>query len=390
MFKPLPDKPDHPALELEILELWEREGTFERLREQNRGGPKFSFVDGPVTANRGARRPHRLGPHAEGRLPALQGAAGLRASATRTGSTARGSGSRSASSASSGSTRRRRSRSSASPSSPAAAARSSSSPRGADRGLDPARPVDGLGQRLLHLQRHEHRVHLALPASSCTSAAGSTSATARPSGARAAAPRSPRTSSSAATSTAPTRRSSCASRCSTGRGEALVIWTTTPWTLPANVAAAVKPDAEYGRRENGEWVAVARYPDETFDERRSGAELVGWRYEGPFDDARARRGRRAPRDPVGRRHARRGHRHRPHRAGLRLGGLRALARPRPARADAGRRGGPLLRRLRLAARALHGRGGGADRRLPRRARAASSRRACTSTATRTAGAATRR
>ncbi len=31
-------------------------------------------------------------------------------------------------------------------------------------------------------------------------------------------------------------------------GESLVIWTTTPWTLPANVAAAVKPDAEYGRR----------------------------------------------------------------------------------------------------------------------------------------------
>ena len=28
-------------------------------------------------------------------------------------------------------------------------------------------------------------------------------------------------------------------------GEALVIWTTTPWTLPANVAAAVKPDADY-------------------------------------------------------------------------------------------------------------------------------------------------
>ena len=52
MFTPLPDKPDHPALELEILELWEREGTFEQLRAQNRGGPKFSFVDGPVTANK--------------------------------------------------------------------------------------------------------------------------------------------------------------------------------------------------------------------------------------------------------------------------------------------------------------------------------------------------
>ena len=48
----MPDKPDHPALELEILELWEREGTFERLREQNRGGPRWSFIDGPVTANK--------------------------------------------------------------------------------------------------------------------------------------------------------------------------------------------------------------------------------------------------------------------------------------------------------------------------------------------------
>ena len=52
MFAPLPDKPDHPALELEILELWERERTFEQVRERNRGGPKWSFVDGPVTANR--------------------------------------------------------------------------------------------------------------------------------------------------------------------------------------------------------------------------------------------------------------------------------------------------------------------------------------------------
>ena len=67
-------------------------------------------------------------------------------------------------------------------------------------------------------------------------------------------------------------------------GESLVIWTTTPWTLPANVAAAVKPDAEYGRRENGEWVAAARYPDEAFARVVPGAELVGLRYRGPFDD----------------------------------------------------------------------------------------------------------
>ena len=66
--------------------------------------------------------------------------------------------------------------------------------------------------------------------------------------------------------------------------EWLVIWTTTPWTLPANVAAAVNPEAEYGKRENGEWVAVARYPDEQFVTRTAGTELVGWRYSGPLDE----------------------------------------------------------------------------------------------------------
>jgi isoleucyl-tRNA synthetase len=67
-------------------------------------------------------------------------------------------------------------------------------------------------------------------------------------------------------------------------GEFLVVWTTTPWTLPANVAAAVNPDAEYGRRVNGEWVAAARYPDEELSDKRAGSELVGWAYRGPFDD----------------------------------------------------------------------------------------------------------
>jgi isoleucyl-tRNA synthetase len=66
-------------------------------------------------------------------------------------------------------------------------------------------------------------------------------------------------------------------------GESLVVWTTTPWTLPANVAAAVNPEAEYGRRGTGEWVATARYPDDYFVERVTGADLVGLRYTGPYD-----------------------------------------------------------------------------------------------------------
>ena len=35
--------------------------------------------------------------------------------------------------------------------------------RGDHPAVQAARDVDGLGQRLLHLQRHEHRVHLAVP-----------------------------------------------------------------------------------------------------------------------------------------------------------------------------------------------------------------------------------
>src|SRR4249919_592945 len=51
VFTPLPSVPDHPALEREILAWWEEHGTFERLREQNRGNPPWSFIDGPITAN---------------------------------------------------------------------------------------------------------------------------------------------------------------------------------------------------------------------------------------------------------------------------------------------------------------------------------------------------
>jgi isoleucyl-tRNA synthetase len=64
-------------------------------------------------------------------------------------------------------------------------------------------------------------------------------------------------------------------------GESLIVWTTTPWTLPANVAAAVKPDAEYGLRD-GHW-ALARSGEE-YDHLAKGEELTGLEYLGPYDD----------------------------------------------------------------------------------------------------------
>ena len=52
VFTPLPPVPDHPRLEEEILQWWEDEQVFQQLRDRNRGREKWSFIDGPVTANK--------------------------------------------------------------------------------------------------------------------------------------------------------------------------------------------------------------------------------------------------------------------------------------------------------------------------------------------------
>src|SRR5207344_158288 len=65
--------------------------------------------------------------------------------------------------------------------------------------------------------------------------------------------------------------------------EALVVWTTTPWTLPANVAAAVKPDAEYVLSARGEWRARELAGEVEVVRTARGEELVGLEYDGPFD-----------------------------------------------------------------------------------------------------------
>ena len=72
--------------------------------------------------------------------------------------------------------------------------------------------------------------------------------------------------------------------------EALVVWTTTPWTLPANVAAAVNPDAEYVLNDRGEWRARDLAGDATVVASARGDELVGLEYEGPFDGLPAQEG----------------------------------------------------------------------------------------------------
>jgi isoleucyl-tRNA synthetase len=44
-------KVDFTAQERDILAFWEKTEAFDRLHKLNRGKPKWSFLDGPITAN---------------------------------------------------------------------------------------------------------------------------------------------------------------------------------------------------------------------------------------------------------------------------------------------------------------------------------------------------
>jgi isoleucyl-tRNA synthetase len=289
MFRALPQVPDHPGLELEVLAWWDERGTFEKLRVQNRGGPTWSFVDGPVTANKSLAIHTAWGRTLKDvfqRYKAL---------------------------------------------------------RGFDQRWQNGFDCQGLWIEVgverelgLNSKREIEEYGLAEFARKCrekvaTSAAELTRGSKRLGqwmdwgndyftfsdtnieyiwrflahmheqgwlykGHR-------------STEWCPRCGTSISAHELVGNyedridpslfvrfplsdrpGQSLAVWTTTPWTLPANVAAAVNPDAEYGLRPDGEWVAAARYPEETFAERVRGAELVGLRYEGPFDHLPAAEG----------------------------------------------------------------------------------------------------
>jgi isoleucyl-tRNA synthetase len=283
-FEPLPAVPDNDALELEILEVWDREGTFDQLRERNRGGPKWSFIDGPVTANKKLALHTAWGRTLKDvfqRYKALQGfdqryqngfdCQGLWIEV------------------------------------------------GVEKqlGLNSKREIEEYG-----LAEFAHRCREVVAWSANELWRGSKRLgqwmdwgndyftfsdtnieyiwrflkTVHERGWLYLGHRSTEWCPRCGTSLSQHELSQSGvyqERADPSlyvrfplkdqHGEALVIWTTTPWTLPANVAAAVKPDAEYGLRDNGEWLAVARYPDETFTRTVRGEELVGLRYEGPFD-----------------------------------------------------------------------------------------------------------
>ncbi len=82
--------------------------------------------------------------------------------------------------------------------------------------------------------------------------------------------------------------------------EYLLVWTTTPWTIPSNVAVAVNPKEQYYKYDTGSeilWMMDKRFkvlseanilPTQVSKGEKSravlGKELVGWEYDGPFDN----------------------------------------------------------------------------------------------------------
>lgn len=78
------------------------------------------------------------------------------------------------------------------------------------------------------------------------------------------------------------------------KNESLLVWTTTPWTLTSNVAAAVGPDLTYLKVRQGEQILylssgtvhMLKGEYEVLGELK-GREMEGWTYDGPFDDLSA-------------------------------------------------------------------------------------------------------
>jgi hypothetical protein len=371
VFSRLPPKPDHPALELEVLDRWERDRIFQRLRENNLDGPKWSFVDGPVTANK------VLAVHtAWGRTlkDVFQRYRAMRGFDQRyqNGFDCQGLWIE----------------------------------VGVERelGLNSKRDIESYGLAEFARKCREKVIWSATELTSGSKRLGQWMDWGNDyytfsdtnieyiwrflrvmhergwlyQGYRSTewCPRCGTSMSQHELSQADVYREktdpSIYVRLPLRErpGEELVIWTTTPWTLPANVAAAVKPDAEYILREDGTWVARARYPHDHAVKTALGSEVVGLTYDGPFDHlpAAARDHHRVISwdevsldEGTGIVHIAPGRRDR---------GLRAVEDPRPPRTGARGRGRPLLRRLWLAARPRDRGVGRPDRGGPGRARPA--------------------
>jgi isoleucyl-tRNA synthetase len=50
-FEKVETQADFPAQERAILAFWDKQNVFEQLLKKNQGKPRWSFLDGPITAN---------------------------------------------------------------------------------------------------------------------------------------------------------------------------------------------------------------------------------------------------------------------------------------------------------------------------------------------------
>src|SRR5436190_1577475 len=233
MFAPLPDKPDHPRLEEEILEWWDVERVFDRLREQNRGREKWSFIDGPITANN-AMGVH----HAWGRT--------LKDLFQRYGSVI------------------------------------TKQSRRLGMWMDWENTYYTFSDTNIEYiwrflkECHARRwLYMGHRATQWCPRCGTSLSQHEQAG---------EDKYTELTHPSLFVRFPLRAR----EGESLAVWTTTPWTLPANVAAAVKPDADYVLVDGAWWLRALK-PDAEGRAVR-GEELVGLEYEGPFDHLPAQEG----------------------------------------------------------------------------------------------------
>ncbi len=291
-FAPLPPVPDHPALEHEILELWEREGTFFKLVERNRGGPRFGFMDGPITANNPMGVHHAWGRTIKDvfqRYKALRGfderyqngfdCQGLHVEVEVEKSL----------------------------------------------GLDSKRDIEEYGlaefaarckERVAHfagvITEQSKRLGMWMDWNNSYYTFSDTNIEFIWRFLKEVQGRGWLYKGHRSTQWCPRCGTSLSKHEQAGeenyvelehpslfvrlplkerKGESLVVWTTTPWTLPANVAAAVKPDAEYGLTREGLWYRVEEKLDpDAYVAKVRGEELVGLEYEGPFDSLPAQEG----------------------------------------------------------------------------------------------------
>lgn len=76
------------------------------------------------------------------------------------------------------------------------------------------------------------------------------------------------------------------------KGKKFLVWTTTPWTIPANVALVVNPEFEYGvyKKDNEELILLKSLAEKILGkdfilvQKIKGKDLKGMKYEAPFDN----------------------------------------------------------------------------------------------------------